>query len=367
MTTPAQGLDPASRTIRSLTTELLAAYEELSLLYSLTAQVGGLTSEQDIITAALREAMQVIPADDGWVVHWHESRPRTTGRMGGGIAEWDPELIAEAVLAPIRAKARAHVLFHDLASECGVEQCGNTRLLACSLSTGKAPDAYLCLARSAGQPIFTSADQKLMGAVSAVAAMALENLSLHRSELDRRRLEHELDMARRIQRSLLPRDFGYRSFVDAAGESLPCLQIGGDYYDFVPVSDYECLCVIADVAGKGPAAALAAAMVQGNVQALCRDSVELPRLLTTMNACFRSRAQSGSFVTVFAGVLDKNGRFRYTNGGHNPPLLVRRTGEVAELAEGGPLLGFFEHAAYREGTAQLVPGDLVFLYTDGLT
>jgi serine phosphatase RsbU (regulator of sigma subunit) len=367
MSAPAHAIDHASRTIRSLTTELLGAYEELSLLYSLTAQIGRLSSEENIIAAALREAMQVIRADGGWVVRWQGSTPEVTGRTEIAAAGCLPNLIGETVLTRVRERSRAHVLIHDLAIECGLRDCGGTRLLACSLSTGKPPQAYLCLTRSAPQPIFTSVDQKLLGAVSAVAAMALENVILHRSELDRRRLEHELEMARLIQRSLLPRDFGERTFVDAAGESLPCWQIGGDYYDFVPMGPDACLCVIADVSGKGPAAALKAAMVQGNVQALCRSSVEIPRLLGTMNSCFRSRAQNGSFVTVFAGVLDKCGHLRYTNGGHNPPLLVRRSGDITELTEGGPLLGFFEDAVYREGSVQLERGDLLFLYTDGVT
>lgn len=360
-------MEPASKKIRSLTAALLNVYEELSLLYTLTAQLGRLTAEEDIIAAALNEAMQVVPADEGLVVTWTGQGAKISNRVGTALDAADLDCIAGNFLGFMRGRSRSSVLVHDVAQECGRSAAGAVRLLASSLSTGGVPEAYLCLARLAPGPIFTSVDQKLIAAVSAVTALAIENVRLHRSELNRLRLEHELEMARSIQRSLLPRDFRCRTFLHAAGESQPCYEIGGDYYDLVPVGGDECLCVIADVSGKGPAAALKAAMVQGNVQALCRDRVEVSRLLATLNSCFRSRADAGSFVTAFVGILDRAGRFRYSNGGHNPALLVRPGGAVAELAEGGPLLGFFDAPEYREGCIQLAPGDLVLLYTDGVT
>jgi serine phosphatase RsbU (regulator of sigma subunit) len=360
-------MDDSDRRTRSLTAALLNVYEELALLYSLTAQIGRLTTEESIVTAALTEAMQVVPARSGWVVSWRNGKPEMVAQVGDALPGADLDAIAVKVLGPLRARSRSTLLLHDIAAECG--DCGgNHRLLACAVSSGRMPESYLCLLRSAETPIFTSMDQKLISAVTSVAAIGIENVRLHRSELERVRLEHELDLARTIQRSLLPRDFSGCHFLEAAGESEPCLQIGGDYYDLASINEDQCLCIIADVSGKGPAAALKAAMVQGNVQALVRTPVDPVSFLLTLNDCFRSRtANACNFVTAFAGVLDRSGLFRYSNGGHNPPLVVQPNGSIRELREGGPLLGFFERPQFEEASVRLSPGDLLILYTDGVT
>jgi serine phosphatase RsbU (regulator of sigma subunit) len=360
-------MDDSQRRIRSLTAELLNVYEELALLYSLTAQIGRLTTEESIVTAALTEAIQVVPANLGWVVSWRNGRPAVVSQVGDVPAGADLKSIADKVLGPLRARSRSSLLLHDTPAE-SAGGADHFRLLACSVSSGRTPETYLCLLRSADTPIFTSGDQKLISAVTAVAAIGIENVRLHRSEIERLRLEHELDLARTIQRSLLPHDFSGCRFLEAAGESEPCLQIGGDYYDLAPIDEAQCLCIIADVSGKGPAAALKAAMVQGNVQALCRTPIDPAAFMLTLNDCFRSRtAKACNFVTAFAGVLDRSGLFRYSNAGHNPPLLVRPNGAIRELKEGGPLLGFFAQPKFEEASVQLSPGDLLILYTDGVT
>ena len=166
-------------------------------------------------------------------------------------------------------------------------------------------------------------DDKLVTAIGSLAALALDNVRLHQIESDKLRLEHELDMARAIQQSLQPRDFACRPFMEAAGDSLPCYQIGGDYFDLAPIGNQECLALISDVSGKGPAAALRAAMVQGNVKALCRGPIHVPELMSCLNDCYRSRCTDTGFVTAFAAVLSSNGLLRYSNGGHNAAILIR--------------------------------------------
>jgi serine phosphatase RsbU (regulator of sigma subunit) len=367
MTSPATETPDSARRIRSLTLELLYVYEELSLLYKLTADVSRLTSEDAIIGAALKEAMEVIPADYGCLVRW-EGDVATThacNRLNPGNVT--SEAIA-AVLQPHRVQQRNTVLIHD-----ADEEAGNTglkgRLLACALTGGSTPKAYLCLLRSGSEPIFTSVDQKLMAAITAVVGIAIENLRLHRSEVERIRLEGELALAHTIQQSLLPHDFRCRDFMEAFGASYACQQIGGDYYDLVPVNEDDCLCLIADVSGKGPGAALKAATIQGNVQALTRTRVDPVGLASALNECFRSRptADTVSYVTAFAGILDRSGRLTYCNAGHNPPLLITSGGSVQQLSEGGPFLGFFKGPKFQEGGVQLSCGDVLLLYTDGVT
>jgi sigma-B regulation protein RsbU (phosphoserine phosphatase) len=197
--------------------------------------------------------------------------------------------------------------------------------------------------------------------------MTLENLRLQRSEIEKQRLASELEIARQIQQSLLPRDLACGDFLQASGTSIPCYEIGGDYFDLFSLDRDLCLFGIADVSGKGPPAALRATMVQGIIHAAARHSSDLPDLMGTANLCLKERGGDNCFVTAFLASLDSRGRLRYSNAGHNPPLWIRSDGRVTELVEGGIPFGFMNNISYTEATLQLGPGDLLLLYTDGLT
>lgn len=355
--------------IESLTTELLTVYEELNLLYSLTAELGNLAAEDEIAAAALREATEVAHADSSWFVIWDGSDLRIPDHCRRAIDSQTAVRISERFLKPTPVQAPGiHLLLHDVACEIGAARSHALgRLLACSLG-GDTLRAWLCLGRHSDSPEFTSADQKLLAAVAAIAGIAFENVRLQRNRLERERLAQELKMARSIQESLLPNDFQIFPWLDACAESIPCYEIGGDYFDLIPVPGDQCLLVIADVSGKGPAAALRAATVQGNIHAMSRSAVQLPQLLHTINDSFRLRSsEAASFVTASLAVLDSNGQLQYANAGHNRPILIPARGQVRELKESGPILGFFPNPHFPVGSVSLTPGDLVLFYTDGLT
>ena len=356
------------RTIESLAAELVTVYEELSLLYSLSAGLGRLTSEEDIASAALREAVDVARADCGWFVTWDGMEPRISEFSRRGIGETTAAKIASAVLHPRIAPGSGHAIVHDLQREFGLAaRDAPARLLACAVGNSK-NRGWLCLGRVSQREIFTSGDQKLLTAIASIAAISLDNVRLQRDRLEGERLARELETAREIQRSLLPRQFQCFPWMDAAGESIPCFEIGGDYYDVIPINGSECLFVIADVSGKGPAAALRAATVQGNIQALCGKKMNLPSVLETINDAFRSRAtDTAGFVTACLAVLRQDGHLRYVNGGHNPPICIPGSGGVGELDEGGPLVGLLPGASFPQGTTRLSHGDLLLFYTDGVT
>ena len=355
-------------TIESLAAELVTVYEELSVLYTLSAGLGRLTSEDEVAAVALREAVDVARADCGWFVTWESMEPRIPESSRRGIAAGTAERIAMAALHPRIAPASGNAIVHDLEREFGLSQRdAPSRVLACAIGSGR-NRSWLCLGRRKDRDIFTSADQKLLAAVAALAGISLENVRLQRDRIEGERLAHELQMARDIQRSLLPQQFRCFPWMDAAGESIPCFEIGGDFYDVIPMNGDECLFVIADVSGKGPAAALRAATVQGNIQALCGKTMNLPVVLETINEAFRSRASdTAGFVTASLAVLKSDGHVRYVNGGHNAPMLIPSTGGVGELPEGGPLIGLLPGASFPQGVARLAPGDLLFFYTDGVT
>jgi sigma-B regulation protein RsbU (phosphoserine phosphatase) len=204
--------------------------------------------------------------------------------------------------------------------------------------------------------------------VASLTAVALDNVRLRRSELEKARLEYELELARGVQQGLLPRgDFASCDFLQARGVSLPCYEVGGDYFDLLRLDADRCLVAMADVSGKGPAAALQAARLQGIVHASSRHGSEVPALMQTINTCIRERAVPANFATAFVAILDAAGCLRFSNGGHLPPLWINAAGEVSQLTEGGLVLGFVENACFRQGERQLAAGDLLVLYTDGVT
>jgi len=365
---PQNNVESLRRSVQSLTVELLAVYEELELLYSLGAQIGRLGDEDQIVAVALKEAMEILSASCGWVALSNGERLRVAESSKIGIEMGTVDHINRAVLEPLYHRGKSQYLSHALKEECNLGEADvPCRFLASSLAVGGNSCGYMCVGRQQTGSIFFSADQKLIDAIAFLVAVELENVRLQRSELEKQRLVNELALARSIQQALLPSDFSGSDFLTAAGVSEPCYEIGGDFFDLIPIATDRCMLVIADVSGKGPPAALRAAMVQGIVHAVSRNSAELSFLMGTLNECIQSSSVEGCFVTAFAATLDRTGHLQYTNGGHTRPLWIQTNGQVIELAEGGPLLGILQNPSYPIGSVQLKPGDLLLLYTDGVT
>lgn len=188
------------------------------------------------------------------------------------------------------------------------------------------------------------------------------------AEKERSRLESELEVARRIQARLLPAHPPQVPGLEIAGHSESAREVGGDYYDHIPMGDARALLVIADVSGKGVPAALLMSAFRASLMSQDAHGGDPARLAGRLNEFLHRSVDPGKFVTAFVGFLDgATGRFVYANAGHNPPVLLRANGEVEWLAAGGLILGILPEAPFESGSAQLEPGDLIVLYTDGVT
>jgi len=187
-------------------------------------------------------------------------------------------------------------------------------------------------------------------------------------EKERDRLEAELDLARRIQARLLPVGPPHVPGLDVAGVSESAREVGGDYYDHLELGDGRVLLVVADVSGKGVPAALLMSAFRASLISQDVAHTEPATLAARLNDFLVKSVEPGRFVTAFVGFLDGgSGRFVYVNAGHNPPVVVRAGGGVQMLAEGGLILGILPGSQFTSGETQLAPGDLVALYTDGVT
>jgi phosphoserine phosphatase RsbU/P len=198
------------------------------------------------------------------------------------------------------------------------------------------------------------------------AAVAIENARLYRETMEKARMEQEMRIAAEIQQALLPKSGRTGTYFRAAAASLPCRSIGGDFYDYVEMSDGSLGFALGDVAGKGPPAALLSAMMQGIFAAQAATNDAPSQTITRVNLALYRRGIESRFVTLMYGVLDATGRMVYCNAGHNPPLVIGAAG-VRRLERGGPIVGLFEGATYEEETVHLTPGDWLVVFSDGIS
>ncbi len=214
--------------------------------------------------------------------------------------------------------------------------------------------------------IITPAAASAVEALATEAAIAIENARLYRSAIEKARLEEELEIAAEIQRMLVPQARRTGTSFDAMGSTLPCRAIGGDFFDYVDLPSGGFGFTVADVAGKGAPAALLTAVLQGGFSAQASFGSSPAETLSRLNQLLFRRSIDSRFATMVYAVLEPDGRLVYCNAGHNPPFLLGRTG-VRRLDKGGLILGLFEHAVYEEATLLLDQGDLVVLFSDGVS
>jgi len=216
---------------------------------------------------------------------------------------------------------------------------------------------------------FTAEDEDFLQKLSGHMAMALENARLHREALEKQRMERELEMARGIQRSLLPDEPPIVPGYELAVANQPCFEVGGDYYDFLSLGPQTLLLVIADVEGKGVSSALVMSNLQATLRALVTHLHSLEVLALSLNEMIYNDTKSKKFLSIFLGLLDtRKGGLHYINAGHVPPILVSgESGDCRMLQEGGTVVGLFPEAEYSRGACQLNPGDVLVCCTDGVT
>jgi serine phosphatase RsbU (regulator of sigma subunit) len=202
--------------------------------------------------------------------------------------------------------------------------------------------------------------------LSAEAALAIENARLYREALEKSKFEQELKVAAAIQQSLLPASNRTGAFFTTAASSVACRSVGGDFYDYVDLPNGDFGFILGDVAGKGSPAALLAAAVLGMFSAEATYNTSAAAVMTRLNHGLFRRAVEARFLTSIYGMISPEGRFLYTNAGHNAPILVSGS-SVRRLEVGGLVLGLFEHAIFEEEALTLSPGDVIVSFSDGVT
>jgi len=259
----------------------------------------------------------------------------------------------------------AHVPELDALKAAGVR-------MAVPLRTKKEVVGILLLGPAIDRESYTTGDRLLLSSSADVLALMIENARLTERTLEQEKLRRDLALAAEVQKRLLPPAPPSSTLGSLAAFSVPARTVGGDYYDFLDLGDVGVGIAVADVSGKGIAAALVMSVVQASLRVLSTESgLRVSDLATKMNAFLHQSTGANKYATFFYAQVDESRRqLQYVNAGHNPPYLVRQVAgqvEITELKEGGTVLGLFPSMAYDEARVDLLPGDLVVAFTDGVT
>ena len=248
----------------------------------------------------------------------------------------------------------------------------------------------LLLGAPVGREGYSEAEREALRRCGEQLTLMLENARLTARVVEQEKLRRDLALAAEVQRRLLPEAPPACAAAQLSALSVPARSIGGDYYDFLDLGDQRIGIALADIAGKGIAAALIMAVVQASLRIIVSDGVSdgvdeasdetakrrasLPELAARMNDLLHRSTQAKSYATFFYAQLDeRSGQLRYVNAGHNPPYLIRSmdardtTPDIQELSVGGTVLGLFPEMDYQEGTVHLRSGDVLVAFTDGVT
>jgi serine phosphatase RsbU (regulator of sigma subunit)/pSer/pThr/pTyr-binding forkhead associated (FHA) protein len=215
---------------------------------------------------------------------------------------------------------------------------------------------------------FTQDDLTLLSSLANVAAIKLENAKLLEEMIEKKRMERELELAGEIQQNSLPSQAPHYPGWDLVGTNTPCYTIGGDYFDFIERANGLAV-TLGDVSGKGASAALMMMVLRATVHFACQREAEVLTILSQTNGVMFHNSPAQFYVTFFFGDLTTGtGKMRYVNAGHIPPILYRAKDRTIErLTTGGTVIGLFAETPFAAGEVELAPGDILLVFTDGLS
>ncbi len=353
---------------------LKRAVEELSILNDLARAIGASHDSEHITSTIVRRSLRAVRAEQGVItlVDRQASRDmKTLVRTMAGSHDRQAFHLEGSLLGWMQLNKRP-LLMNDPESDVrfpGVRWDESIRSLLCvPLLVKSELTGVLAVYNKRGADGFTEEDQRLLSIVAAQSAQVVESARLYEEEQNLLHMREEVRLASEIQLKLLPKIPPRVPGYDIAGSSIPAEIVGGDYFDFIPVDENRLAVCLGDVSGKG----LAAAVLMANLQATVRGQtlLRLPpaECVGHVNTLLSRSTDAHKFATFFYAILDsERHELSYCNAGHDPPLLAGRGRSPSLLETGGLVLGFLDPVSYEEEVIALDPGDLLVVYSDGIT
>jgi len=215
---------------------------------------------------------------------------------------------------------------------------------------------------------YTEDDIEFLSTLCNQAIISLENARLFDETIEKQRMEDELNIAREIQTRLFPETFPVLDSYEIMGYNIPSREVGGDYFDCIRLDDNRIALAIGDVSGKGAPASLLMSNLHAGLHTLIMTKTDITMILSKLNNLIQAHTTYDKFITFFyaeINILDRT--ITYSNAGHNPPFLFRKDGSNLTLDKGGLILGMMPNALYETETLQLLAGDFLLMFTDGVT
>jgi len=349
-----------------------AEIERLRTLIEASKLINSSIDDEDLFESILMVAKNELDVERGTLYFLDHETQEIWSKIASGLESAEIRLPVGKGLAGTVAATGQPIVIHDAYSDPRFDRSSDER-------SGFVTRSMLCVPiRNRSQKIvgvlqllnkrtgeFGTDDLDFLASLSENMAIAMQNALLHKSEMEKNRMERELQLGREIQSRLFPFPPTDIRSTSIAATSNACYEVGGDYYDFILTKKGKLGVVIADVSGKGVAAALIMSSVQAALRIAAPFSESLSDLAERLNEMLYRTAGGKKYVTLFFGIYDpESGTLRYVNAGHNPPIICRN-GDVTMLDSTGTPVGLFPSRTYEEDETVLAPGSTLCLYTDG--
>jgi sigma-B regulation protein RsbU (phosphoserine phosphatase) len=353
---------------------LRRAVAELTILNELASAIDSTMTTDEIMNLIVQESIKAIGVEQGAIMMITEktASPMKTLIRGMDAASGGIPYRLGVSLTGWMLKNQKPLLIEDFGTDDrfrGVKvESGQIRsVLSIPL---KAKDRMIGVINliNKKEGTFTHEDERLAGIIATQSAQVLENARLYEEEKRLQQMDRELQMARDIQKSLLPTEPPQLPGASIAGLSHPAREVGGDYYDFIHLGSGRLGVVIADVSGKGVPASLLMSNIQATLRVQAVSSSSPGHCIAEANTALHKSTAADKYATLFYGILDPAEKtFTSTNAGHNAPMLISEGKCCQRLETGGIVLGMLPDMPYQDEKTQLHPGDLLLMFSDGIT
>jgi len=358
---------------------LRKAVNELVALNNIANAINALMSVEEITRVIVDHCLKRIKAAQGavFLLQPEEDREDRFRTFVRGFSRKDDEipLHINAALSGWMIKNKAVLLSNDPETDKrlkGIDfaRVGIYSIISTPLMTQNGLIGSLVLFNKKEADGFNNDDKRFLGIVGTQTARVIENARLREREKKLADLEEDLRAARLIQKGFLPAgDFHFMSF-ETSGFNIPAKDVGGDYFDIVPLDDDNVFLSLGDVSGKGLPAVFMMASAQSALRLplQANQEIDLPGMAEALNRLICQFSNPEQFITALFGIYDgKDRSFRYINAGHEPPILFHRDGRANILTESDLLIGVLPDFKYTERHVTLAPGETIVIYSDGVT
>ena len=364
-----------ARTQSDETSRVAQQSDLLALISKISVALLDTATLNETLDQIVSMVFQAVPADRSMIMMRDEKSPDlkvAVARLRDRAGEVGEIRISRSVIDEVVTNGKS-VLTSDAQADPRfmggtVMLQGVRSVLAVPLGVGEKVFGIVYADSPLAEGRFTEDHLKVLTTLASVAAIRVQNARLMEQQMERVRLERELQVASEIQQRFQPASAPIVAGYELQGISFPCYEIGGDYYDFIQRDDGKLIVALGDVSGKGPSAALLMSSLHAAVHAHSDMHNSLAKTIGAVNRYLVDSTPANRFVTLFYAELDpKDGSLAFLNAGHNPPLIVHAGGTMEQLAAGGLPLGIMANADFREGKTRLHPGDVLVIYSDGVS